>query len=165
MTRILQPSLGGNARTAIICTLSPARAHVEQSKNTLLFAGCAKEVVTNGKVNVVMSDKALVKHLQRELARLEGELRCPGTASSMSQAETLLKEKDAQIKKVITKSWFCRLVDADSWVMFYFLSLIPVSSSCPRKKRSFSSEKNTAIFLNARDLICQISFLGDEIVI
>lgn len=66
LTRILQPCLGGNARTAIICTLSPARSHVEQSRNTLLFACCAKEVSTNAKVNVVMSDKALVKHLQKE---------------------------------------------------------------------------------------------------
>ncbi|KAH0969441.1 hypothetical protein GBA52_028709 [Prunus armeniaca] len=38
LTRILQSSLGGNARTAIICTMSPAHSHVEQSRNTLLFA-------------------------------------------------------------------------------------------------------------------------------
>ncbi|KAJ0968456.1 hypothetical protein J5N97_025373 [Dioscorea zingiberensis] len=75
LTRILQSSLGGNARTAIICTMSPARSHIEQSRNTLLFATCAKEVATSAKVNVVMSDKALVKHLQKELARLESELR------------------------------------------------------------------------------------------
>lgn len=43
LTRILQPCLGGNARTAIICTLSPAQSHVEQSRNTLLFARCAKK--------------------------------------------------------------------------------------------------------------------------
>ncbi|KAF5956821.1 hypothetical protein HYC85_004046 [Camellia sinensis] len=78
LTRILQSSLGGNARTAIIRTMSPARSHVEQSRNTLLFARCAKEVTTNTQVNVVISDKALVKHLQRQLARLESELRSQG---------------------------------------------------------------------------------------
>ncbi|XP_073001450.1 kinesin-like protein KIN-7F isoform X1 [Typha latifolia] len=97
LTRILQHSLGGNARTAIICTLSPARSHIEQSRNTLLFASCAKEVVTNAQVNVVMSDKALVKHLQRELARLESELRIPASSRSI---EALLKEKDVQIRKM-----------------------------------------------------------------
>uniref|UniRef100_A0A453CJ91 Kinesin-like protein n=2 Tax=Aegilops tauschii subsp. strangulata TaxID=200361 RepID=A0A453CJ91_AEGTS len=97
LTRILQPSLGGNARTAIICTMSPARSYMEQSRNTLLFASCAKEVVTNAQVNVVMSDKALVKHLQRELARLESELRCPATYSSL---EALVKEKDNHIRKM-----------------------------------------------------------------
>ncbi|KAL5232280.1 hypothetical protein ABZP36_031056 [Zizania latifolia] len=99
LTRILQSSLGGNARTAIICTMSPAHSHIEQSRNTLLFATCAKEVVTNAQVNVVMSDKALVKHLQRELARLESEMKFPGSASCTTHAEAL-REKDAQIKKL-----------------------------------------------------------------
>ncbi|KAK6150556.1 hypothetical protein DH2020_015488 [Rehmannia glutinosa] len=75
LTRILQTSLGGNAKTAIICTMSPARSHVEQSRNTLLFASCAKEVTTNARVNVVMSDKALLEEeindliLQRDIAQ------------------------------------------------------------------------------------------------
>ncbi|KAL6660993.1 hypothetical protein ACP70R_000377 [Stipagrostis hirtigluma subsp. patula] len=99
LTRILQSSLGGNARTAIICTMSPAHTHIEQSRNTLLFATCAKEVVTNAQVNVVMSDKALVKHLQRELARLENELKFPGSHSCTTHAEAL-REKDAQIKQL-----------------------------------------------------------------
>lgn len=101
LTRILQSSLGGNARTAIICTMSPARIHVEQSRNTLLFASCAKEVTTNAQVNVVMSDKALVKHLQRELAKLESELSSPRQTLVVSDTAALLKEKDIQIEKVI----------------------------------------------------------------
>ncbi|XP_043708788.1 kinesin-like protein KIN-7E isoform X2 [Telopea speciosissima] len=100
LTRILQPSLGGNARTAIICTISPARSHVEQSRNTLLFASCAKEVATNAQVNVVMSDKALVKHLQKELARLETQLRGPEQASATSGSLALLREKDLRIAKM-----------------------------------------------------------------
>uniref|UniRef100_A0A1J3JE31 Kinesin-like protein NACK1 n=1 Tax=Noccaea caerulescens TaxID=107243 RepID=A0A1J3JE31_NOCCA len=100
LTRILQSSLGGNARTAIICTMSPARIHVEQSRNTLLFASCAKEVTTNAQVNVVMSDKALVKHLQRELAKLESELRSPGQPLVASDTTALLTEKDLEVEKL-----------------------------------------------------------------
>ncbi|XP_047324948.1 kinesin-like protein KIN-7E [Impatiens glandulifera] len=100
LTRILQPSLGGNARTAIICTLCPARSHVEQTRNALLFASCAKEVTTNAQVNVVMSDKALVKHLQKELARLENELRAPPTPSSTCNCSTSLRKKDLQIDRL-----------------------------------------------------------------
>lgn len=81
--------------------MSPARIHVEQSRNTLLFASCAKEVSTNAQVNVVMSDKALVKQLQRELARLESELRGQGPNSVTSDFSALLREKDVQIEKVI----------------------------------------------------------------
>ncbi|KAF3633416.1 kinesin-like protein KIN-7F [Capsicum chacoense] len=100
LTRILQPSLGGNGRTAIICTISPARSHVEQSRNTLLFASCAKEVTINTQENVVMSDKALVKHLQRELARLESELRYPRACIFPSDYEALLQEKDHHIQQL-----------------------------------------------------------------
>lgn len=98
LTRILQSSLGGNARTAIICTMSPARSHVEQTRNTLLFASCAKEVTTNAQVNVVVSDKALVKQLQKELARLEDELRNSGPAHLTSDTAALLRDKDRQIE-------------------------------------------------------------------
>ncbi|KAL6316467.1 hypothetical protein AAG906_018170 [Vitis piasezkii] len=100
LTRILQNSLGGNARTAIICTMSPARSHIEQSRNTLLFASCAKEVSTNAHVNVVMSDKILVKHLQRELARLESELRSLELNHAANDSTGLLKEKELLIEKM-----------------------------------------------------------------
>ncbi|KAK2355606.1 ATP binding microtubule motor family protein [Trifolium repens] len=98
LTRILQSSIGGNARTAIICTMSPARSYVEQTRNTLLFASCAKEVSTNAKVNVVISDKLLVKQLQRELARLEAELRSSGSTCRKPDSAELLREKDLQIE-------------------------------------------------------------------
>lgn len=81
--------------------MSPARSHVEQSRNTLLFASCAKEVSTNAQVNTVMSDKALVKHLQRELDRLENELKTPGSYRISSDTAALLREKDQKIEKVI----------------------------------------------------------------
>ncbi|KAL2482045.1 Kinesin-like protein NACK1 [Forsythia ovata] len=90
LTRILQHSLGGNARTAIICTLSPASSHVEQSRNTLYFASRAKEVTNNAQVNMVISDKQLVKHLQKEVARLEAELRTPDPSN----------EKDFKIRQM-----------------------------------------------------------------
>ncbi|KAK8485938.1 hypothetical protein V6N11_063552 [Hibiscus sabdariffa] len=90
LTRILQHSLGGNARTAIICTLSPAQSHFEQSRNTLFFATRAKEVTNNAQVNMVVSDKQLVKHLQKEVARLEAELRIPD----------LSREKDCKIQQM-----------------------------------------------------------------
>ncbi|KAE9586063.1 putative plus-end-directed kinesin ATPase [Lupinus albus] len=90
LTRILQHSLGGNARTAIICTLSPALSHLEQSRNTLFFATRAKEVTNNAQVNMVVSEKQLVKHLQKEVARLEAELCTPDPS----------KEKDWKIQQM-----------------------------------------------------------------
>ncbi|CAA6671336.1 unnamed protein product [Spirodela intermedia] len=99
LTRILQVSLGGNARTAIICTMSPAFTHVEQSRNTLYFATRAKEVTNNAQVNMLVSDKQLVKHLQKEVARLEAELRTPEPSAS-STSDAILMEKELQIRKM-----------------------------------------------------------------
>lgn len=62
LTRILQTSLGGNARTAIICTISPALSHVEQSRNTLSFATSAKEVTNSAQVNMVLIKKFALAH-------------------------------------------------------------------------------------------------------
>ncbi|KAK6925334.1 Kinesin motor domain [Dillenia turbinata] len=98
LTRILQHSVGGNARTAIICTLSPALSHVEQSRNTLSFATRAKEVTNNAQVNMVVSDKQLVKHLQKEVARLEAELRTPDRSQRMG--DVLSREKDFKIQQM-----------------------------------------------------------------
>ncbi|XVE97836.1 hypothetical protein REPUB_Repub03eG0053000 [Reevesia pubescens] len=99
LTRILQNSLGGNARTAIICTMSPALSHVDQTRNTLSFATSAKEVTNSAHVNMVISDKRLVKHLQKELARLEAELRSP-EPSSASCLKSLLMEKELKIQEM-----------------------------------------------------------------
>ncbi|XP_021750027.1 kinesin-like protein KIN-7B isoform X2 [Chenopodium quinoa] len=103
LTRILQSSLGGNARTAIICTLSPALSHVEQSRNTLLFATSAKEVTNTTRVNVVVTDQQLVKHLQQEVSRLEAELKSPEPSSSSAALKALLIEKNVKIQKLERK--------------------------------------------------------------
>lgn len=53
LTRILQNSLGGNAKTAIICAVTPATAHVEESLSSLKFSNRAKNIKNNAKVNEV----------------------------------------------------------------------------------------------------------------
>ncbi|XP_073151229.1 kinesin-like protein NACK2 [Henckelia pumila] len=99
LTRILQTSLGGNARTAIICTMSPALSHVEQSRNTLLFATSAKEVTNTARVNMIVEKKKLVKHLQDEVARLEAEILNPESSDS-SSLRSLLREKEKKIQQM-----------------------------------------------------------------
>lgn len=65
-----------------------------------MFACCAKEVTTKARINVVMSDKALLKQLQRELARLETELRNPSSPASNCDCSMTVRKKDLQIQKV-----------------------------------------------------------------
>lgn len=49
LTRILKPSLSGNARMGCICCISPALQYVEESKSTLDFAMRTMLVTTNAK--------------------------------------------------------------------------------------------------------------------
>lgn len=58
-------------------------------------------MTTNAKVNVLMSDKVLVKQLQKELARLENELR------SFTSNTALLKERELMIEQVRADSIKC----------------------------------------------------------
>jgi len=78
LTRILQPSLGGNAKTAIICNITPAACHVEESHSTLRFACRAKRVVNNAVVNEVLSDAAVLKRQAKEIEELRKALAASG---------------------------------------------------------------------------------------
>jgi hypothetical protein len=68
LTRILQPSLSGNARMAVICCATPSELYLEETRSTLQFASRAKLVKTNAQVNEVLDDRSIIRKLQRELA-------------------------------------------------------------------------------------------------
>lgn len=78
LTRILQPSLGGNAKTAIICAMTPAACHGEESHSTLRFACRAKRVVNNATVNEVLTDAAVLKRQAKEIEELKQRLASAG---------------------------------------------------------------------------------------
>ncbi len=80
LTRILQPSLGGNACTAIICAVTPAACHADESHSTLRFACRAKRVVNNATVNEVLSDAAVLKRQAKEIEELRRVLAASGAA-------------------------------------------------------------------------------------
>lgn len=52
LTRILQQSIGGNAQTALICTISTAEANYWESRRSLDFAGRAKRIRNRVSTNV-----------------------------------------------------------------------------------------------------------------
>ena len=78
LTRILQPALGGNSKTSIVCAMTPSAAHVDESHSTLRFASRAKRVVNNATVNeVVMTTAqfaAMIKRQQKEIQALKKRL-------------------------------------------------------------------------------------------
>jgi hypothetical protein len=70
LTRILQETLGGNFKTALVTTCSPLRMHFDETVSSLQFATRAKAVCNHVKVNFVYSAEqlmAFVERLQQEL--------------------------------------------------------------------------------------------------
>ncbi len=53
LTRILQPALGGNSKTAIICTITQTLTNYQETVNTLHFGQKAKHVKTTINVNEI----------------------------------------------------------------------------------------------------------------
>lgn len=73
LTRLLQDSLGGNTKTALIATISPAKINFEETSSTLEYATKAKNIKNKPQLgNFVMKD-ILVKNISNELAKLKSD--------------------------------------------------------------------------------------------
>ncbi|CAK4689337.1 unnamed protein product [Aphanomyces euteiches] len=70
LTRILQDSLGGNAKTVLVLTVSPDATDVNESIATLQFGQRARDVPVHAKVNVIPDYKRLVDILQPDEAKM-----------------------------------------------------------------------------------------------
>ncbi|XP_055858961.1 kinesin-related protein 4 isoform X2 [Episyrphus balteatus] len=107
LTRILQASLGGNALTAIICTINPTA--VEETLSTLSFANRAKVVKNKPQVNEVVSDSAMMKRLVKKIDALTTELEVEKTKNSQIKVTQLQKLLNDEIHKIINSNSLCSL--------------------------------------------------------
>ncbi|XP_047307060.1 kinesin-like protein KIN-7O [Impatiens glandulifera] len=87
LTRILQPALGGNANTAIICNITLAQIHADETKSSLLFASRALQVTNCARVNEILTDAALLKRQKKEIEELKAKLQ--GSHSEYFEGEIL----------------------------------------------------------------------------
>ena len=73
---MLQPALGGDARAAFVCCMSPARVFEEHSRRTLAFAVAVGRIHNNVSVQTVHLGKSELLLLERddEIARLRSQL-------------------------------------------------------------------------------------------
>ncbi|XP_020282202.1 kinesin-like protein KIF14 isoform X2 [Pseudomyrmex gracilis] len=69
LTWLLKESLGGNSRTAMLGTVSPANIHVEETLATLRYACQARAIVNRIRVNEDSYDR-LIRELKAEKLRL-----------------------------------------------------------------------------------------------
>lgn len=73
LTRLLQDSLGGNAKTVMVANVGPASYNVEETLTTLRYANRAKNIKNKPRVNEDPKD-ALLREFQEEIARLKAQL-------------------------------------------------------------------------------------------
>ncbi|RXM93440.1 Kinesin-like protein KIF3B [Acipenser ruthenus] len=115
LTRLLQDSLGGNARTVMVANVGPASYNVEETLTTLRYANRAKNIKNKPKVNEDPKD-ALLREFQEEIARLKAQLeKRSGKRSKKSQRRHVgeggeeLDEEDEDEVEVDDKD------DSDYW--------------------------------------------------
>ncbi|KEP62515.1 UNVERIFIED_CONTAM: kinesin motor domain-containing protein [Hammondia hammondi] len=73
LTRLLQDSLGGNTKTAMIATIGPADSNYEETLSTLRYAHRAKNIRNKPRINSDPKD-AVIRAFQEEIAKLKAEL-------------------------------------------------------------------------------------------
>ncbi|XP_020549361.1 kinesin-like protein KIN-7N isoform X2 [Sesamum indicum] len=92
LTRILQPALGGNAKTSIICTVAPEEIHIEETRGTLQFASRAKRITNCVQLNEILTDGALLKRQKQEIEELRRKLQ--GSHAEVLEQEILKLRND-----------------------------------------------------------------------
>lgn len=73
LTRLLQDSLGGNSKTVMCASISPADSNYVETISTLRYAGRAKNIQNRTHINDEPKD-ALLLHFQKEIADLKRQL-------------------------------------------------------------------------------------------
>ncbi|KAI8847665.1 P-loop containing nucleoside triphosphate hydrolase protein [Chytridium lagenaria] len=94
LTRLLQDSLGGNAKTLMIATMSPASYNFEETLSTLRYANRAKNIKNKPKINEDPKD-AMLREYQEEIQKLKEALE-----QKQKVATTIVKKI---VKKKVTK--------------------------------------------------------------
>ncbi|XP_077126059.1 kinesin-like protein KIF13A isoform X2 [Ranitomeya variabilis] len=111
LTWLLKDNLGGNSKTAMIATISPAADNYEETLSTLRYADRAKRIVNHAVVNEDPNAR-VIRELREEVEKLKEQL---SQAESMKAPE--LKEKLEESEKLIrelTITWEEKLRKTES---------------------------------------------------
>lgn len=118
LTRLLQDSLGGNAKTSMVVTVGPAMRHVDETLSSLKFGRRAMRVQNNPRINKKVDYKGLCIELQGKLyekgamlSSAEGKVRTmQGEIDKLSEEVGTLKRKiDAEGATNVLREKSCNL--------------------------------------------------------
>ncbi|XP_044087514.1 stAR-related lipid transfer protein 9 isoform X1 [Neovison vison] len=110
LTWLLKDSLGGNSKTIMVATVSPAHTCYSETMSTLRYASNAKHIINKPRVNEDANIK-LIRELREEIGRLKAmllsfELRnyCPLNEEKDENLKELVLQNELKIDQ-LTKDW------------------------------------------------------------
>uniref|UniRef100_A0A0R3RTH8 Kinesin motor domain-containing protein n=1 Tax=Elaeophora elaphi TaxID=1147741 RepID=A0A0R3RTH8_9BILA len=113
LTWLLKDSLGGNSRTVMIATVSPAADNYEETLSTLRYADRATKIVNHAVVNEDPNAK-VIRELREEVEILRAQI--SQTVKEQNETEEL-RERLAESERLVelmNKSWDERLKDTEA---------------------------------------------------
>ncbi|XP_034006654.1 kinesin-like protein KIF13B isoform X3 [Trematomus bernacchii] len=97
LTWLLKDSLGGNSRTAMVATISPAADNYDETLSTLRYADRAKSIVNHAVVNEDPNAR-IIRELREEVEKLREQLteaesmKAPDLKDRLEESEKLIQE-------------------------------------------------------------------------
>lgn len=94
LTWLLKDKLGGNSKTVMVATISPAADNYEETLSTLRYADRAKRIVNHAVVNEDPNAK-LIRQLKQQVEELKARLlqvRSADVSARLEESESLMKE-------------------------------------------------------------------------
>ncbi|XP_071891369.1 kinesin-like protein KIF16B isoform X2 [Anas platyrhynchos] len=108
LTWLLKDSLGGNSKTIMIATISPADVNYGETLSTLRYANRAKNIINKPTINEDPNVK-LIRELRAEIARLKAllaqgnQIALLDSPTALSMEEKL-QQNEARVQE-LTKEW------------------------------------------------------------
>jgi len=101
LTRLLQNSLGGNAKTVMCANAGPADYNYDETLSTLRYANRAKNIKNKPKINEDPKD-AMLREYQEEIKRLKSQLEAAGKGIMVDERGNQVPVHNAR-KEIVEK--------------------------------------------------------------
>lgn len=113
LTWLLKDNLGGNSKTAMVATISPAADNYEETLSTLRYADRAKRIVNHAVVNEDPNAR-IIRELRREVETLREMLK-HATSSPMGDRVNIHDKiaESENLMKQISQTWEEKLVKSE----------------------------------------------------
>ena len=98
LTRLLEDSLGGNCKTTMIATISPAHCSFNESLSTLNFARRAKNIKNRPVINEDIDHNGLIHQYENELKKIRKELEEKNKIIELNEEILKIKNKEEKEK-------------------------------------------------------------------